>query len=138
MELADYEPYISNNIQDIYNRIQQLYKLEIEINLDEETQVPDLKVEPCDTDLQNYKFYLWVIRVLRKLQDVLNELIDFYNASGFKDDDDSYNDTGYIHLYIPLTGINYTDDYIEKIKSDFKLANDIIDQLLKYAKEYQD
>mgnify|MGYP006882978124 FL=1 len=137
LELYQYKDHVTQSIQSIYDRIIELYKLEVQINLDDELEIPELKVEPCPTDLQNYVFYLWLTRVLQQLEKVLNDVIAFYNDSGFVDED-GYGDTAFIHLYIPRIEIFYDDDYLKKIENDLKLASDTVDRLFKYAKQFED
>lgn len=137
MELVE---FITSHTQEIYDRIKKLYQLEKDINLDDELIIPELSVERCppvdknNPNIYSYNrdYYLWAIRVTRKLLDVLNQLVLFYNASGFVNEDDYHDTSQIINWWIPHT-LKVSSAYFDNLQANYDTANKLLDELENYA-----
>lgn len=137
MELVE---FITSHTQEIYDRIKKLYQLEKDINLDDELIIPELSVERCppvdknNLNIYSYNrdYYLWATRVTRKLLDVLNQLVLFYNASGFVNEDDYHDTSQIINWWIPHT-LKVSSAYFDNLQSNYDTANKLLDELENYA-----
>lgn len=137
MELVE---FITSHTQEIYDRIKKLYQLEKDINLDDELIIPELSVERCppvdknNPNIYSYNrdYYLWATRVTRKLLDVLNQLVLFYNASGFVNEDDYHDTSQIINWWIPHT-LKASSAYFDNLQSNYDTANKLLDELENYA-----
>ncbi|WP_242361232.1 hypothetical protein [Limosilactobacillus antri] len=137
MELVE---FITSHTQQIYDRIRKLYQLEKDINLDDELTIPELTVERCppvdknNPNIYSYNrdYYLWATRVTRKLLDVLNQLVLFYNASGFVNEDDYHDTSQIINWWIPRT-LKVSSAYFDNLQSNYDTANKLLDELENYA-----
>lgn len=137
MELVE---FITSHTQEIYDRIKKLYQLEKDINLDDELIIPELSVERCppvyknNPNIYSYNrdYYLWATRVTRKLLDVLNQLVLFYNASGFVNEDDYHDTSQIINWWIPHT-LKVSSAYFDNLQSNYDTANKLLDELENYA-----
>lgn len=139
MELVS---FITTNTQHIYDRINKLYQLEKDINDDDDLVITELKVEPCPSIdpqhkgvyIYNRDCYQWAIRVTIELLRVLNELIGFYNDSGFVDDENEYQETArVVEWWIPRSISLHPADYFDKLQKNYNLANKMLDSLEGYA-----
>lgn len=137
MELVE---FITSHTQQIYDRIKKLYQLEKDINLDDELAIPELSVERCppvdknNSNVYSYNrdYYLWAIRVTEKLLEVLNQLVLFYNASGFVNEDDYHDTSQIISWWIPHT-LKVSSAYFDNLQSNYDTANKLLDELENYA-----
>src|SRR5699024_9081136 len=80
----------------------------------------------------NQDYYLWATRVTRKLLDVLNQLVLFYNASGFVNEDDYHDTSQIINWWIPHT-LKVSSAYFDNLQSNYDTANKLLDELENYA-----
>ena len=137
MELVE---FITSHTQQIYDRIRKLYQLEKDINLDDELTIPELTVERCppvdknNPNVYSYNrdYYLWAMRVTKKLLNVLDQLVLFYNASGFVNEDDYHDTPQIINWWIPLT-LKVSSAYFDNLQSNYDTANKLLDELENYA-----
>ena len=137
MELVE---FITSHTQQIYDRIRKLYQLEKDINLDDELTIPELTVERCppvdknNPNVYSYNrdYYLWAMRVTKKLLNVLNQLVLFYNASGFVNEDDYHDTSQIINWWIPHT-FKVSSAYFDDLQSNYDTANKLLDKLENYA-----
>lgn len=138
MELVE---FITSHTQQIYDRIKKMYQLEKDINLDDELEIPKLEVERCppvdktnpNVYLYNRDYYLWAIRVTKKLLDVLNQLVFFYNASGFVNEDDYHDTSQIVEWWVPHTLKVVSPAYFDHLQSNYDVANKLLDELTHYA-----
>lgn len=126
-------PYLTDNLQNIYDRIKKLYELEREIDDDDDQIIPELTVTPCPSDVSNLATYDWVMDSFRQLQHVLNKLISLYNAVSFVNID-TYEDTQAITLTIPRH-LLFDDERQAYFDSLFNNINSELDKLTSYANE---
>lgn len=133
MVITHHIEWVTENIQSIYDRIKKMYELEKEIDDNEDTVIPDLKVKPCPSKVLNYKTYRWTIEVVMELQQVIDQLVGLYNSVNFVNIDD-YSNTSSLRLWAPLeTELN--NEYYKHLQENFDAVNQLLDQLTNYANE---
>lgn len=130
--LVDY--YITN-IQAIYDRIKRLYNIVNGIFMDD-LKLNDLKISPPAnaSGLLNRAVYLWSINSINQLQRVLDEVVGTFNGYNLIDWTTG-DSTNTIKLWKPMNLI-LDDDYYKHLSDNFKRANELLDQLEKYAEPY--
>lgn len=121
--------------QQVYDKISFLVKAVNGIFMDVDEQF-NLKIPLLDNpgNKLNRSVYLWTIRLTRQLQSNLNLLVDVYNAHELIDEITD-QDTDYLVLWLPERLV-LDLLYYEKLNSNFKSANALLDRLLSYVKIY--
>lgn len=125
--------YISN-ISSIYNRIKQLQSGLNAIFMDDETQL-DLTINPPQGDKLNRAVYIWTIKSISNLQQVMDSIVDMCNDYGIVDGETGDN-TSYLTLWLPQR-LAIDDKYLEKLNNNFKTCNKLLDRLAGYLKIYK-
>lgn len=127
--------YYQTNIQQIYNRIKDLYS-EASPFFDAEVPPPDLNLTKLNNSTGNLNrtFYDWTIDCIKQLQTVMNTVVSDFNANGIVDED--IGDTPMLKLWLPER-LAVDEVYTMKLKNDFDECNRIIDNLHSYTKEYE-
>ena len=127
--------YYQTNIQQIYNRIKDLYS-EASPFFDTEVSPPDLNLTKFNNSTRNLNrtFYDWTIDCIKQLQSVMNTVVSDFNANGIVDED--IGDTPMLKLWLPER-LAVDEVYTMKLKNDFDECNRIIDNLHSYTKEYE-
>lgn len=125
--------YISN-ISSIYNRIKQLQSGLNAIFMDDETQL-DLTINPPQGDKLNRAVYIWTIKSISNLQQVMDSIVDMCNDYGIVDGESGDN-TSYLTLWLPRK-LAINNKYLEKLDNNFKLCNKLLDRLAGYLKIYK-
>lgn len=122
------------NISGIYNRIKKLKKNIYSIFAQDGEQL-DLTITPPKETLLNRAVYLWTIDSINHLQRVMNVVVDMCNQFGIVD-----TITGQVSekltLWVPRR-LAIDDIYTAKLKQNFKLCNQLLDQLEEHMKIYQ-
>lgn len=121
--------------QQVYDKISFLVKAVNGIFMDVDEQF-NLKIPVLDNpgNKLNRSVYLWTIKLTRQLQSNLNLLVDVYNAHELIDEITD-QDTDYLVLWLPERLV-LDLLYYEKLNSNFKSANALLDRLLSYVKIY--
>lgn len=127
--------YYTINLQNIYSRISELYGDVNSVFMNNEVQ--EIKFEPIDnpTGERNLAVYLWTVKSLQNLEDALNRLVGMFNGYSLVDVTTGQS-TDFIKLWIPILDLTLDNDYEKKLDDDFKLANELLDQLFEYIKPY--
>lgn len=133
MVITHHIEWITSNVQSIYDRIKKMYKLEKDIDDNEDATIPELTVEKCPSKVLNYQTYRWTIQVIMDMEQTVNSLIGLYNSVNFVNDDD-YSNTSSLRLWIPLEK-ELNDDYYKNLQENFDAINRLLDQLTDYANE---
>lgn len=138
MNLVDY--YVTN-IQAIYDKINHENSLLAQIYPDD-FKDEQLKISPpSDTGgLLNRAAYLWTLKAIRDLQQVLDAFLDNFNDQGIYDPK-LYKPTDRVVLWIPerlALDDEKQDGYKPRLDDDFKRANELVDNLIDYAKVLTD
>ena len=133
MVITHHIEWVTEEIQNIYNRIQKMYELEKDIDDNENATIPELTVKPCPSKKLNYQTYRWTIEVINDLQLTLNKLVGFYNSVNFVNIDD-YSNTSTLRLWIPFEK-TLNAEYYQHLQDNFDEINKLLDQLTGYANE---
>ena len=64
--------YVTDNVKKVYQKIAELYQLEIEVDANDEQTVPTLRVEECQTEVLNRQARQWLFRVMKKMAADIN------------------------------------------------------------------
>ena len=125
----------TNYTQQVYDKIAFLVNTVSNTFMDVDEQF-NLKIPVLDNpgNKLNRSVYLWTIRLTRQLQSNLNLLVDVYNAHELIDEITD-QDTDYLVLWLPERLV-LDLLYYEKLNSNFKSANALLDRLLSYVKIY--
>lgn len=123
-----------SNIQNIYNRIKDLY-LKASPYFDQDVQLPELQVMKLDnpTNLLNRVVYQWTIACIQQLQMVMNNVVGDFNDNDIIDED--IGDTPELKLWLPERLV-VDDIYMLKLKNNFDECNELLDKLNSYTQEY--
>ena len=126
--------YYQTNIQQIYNRIKDLYS-EASPFFDQDVQLPELQVVKLNnpTDLLNRAVYQWTISCIRQLQMVMNNVIRDFNDNDIIDED--IGDTPELKLWLPERLV-VDDIYMLGLKNNFDKCNELLDKLNSYTLEF--
>lgn len=128
--------YYNDNITAIYQRVIALYN-KGQPAYESEVDVPKLSLIPVPKSGKevrlNRAVYLWTIDCIRQLEQVMNDLIGVYNASGIIDYD--VGDTPDIQLWLPERLV-IDDVYIAKLSDNFTECIKLLDQLDKYLQPF--
>lgn len=116
------------NIAQIYSRVKSLYTRAGPI-IDDDLDVPKLAVSPVSFDKLNRQAYLWTVRCIAQLENVMNELITTFNDNEIIDYD--VGDTEQLALWEPES-LRIDGDYLAKLKNNFDQCNKLLDQLTNY------
>lgn len=125
----------TNYTQQVYDKIAFLVNTVSNTFMDVDEQF-NLKIPVLDNpgNKLNRSVYLWTIKLTRQLQSNLNLLVDVYNAHELIDEITD-QDTDYLVLWLPERLV-LDLLYYEKLNSNFKSANALLDRLLSYVKIY--
>ena len=125
----------TNYTQQVYDKIAFLVNAVSNTFMDVDEQF-NLKIPVLDNpgNKLNRSVYLWTIKLTRQLQSNLNLLVDVYNAHELIDEITDQN-TDYLVLWLPERLV-LDLLYYEKLNSNFKSANALLDRLLSYVKIY--
>lgn len=121
---------ITDQTTAIYQRLHDMYALEIKINGIEE-DAPTLTVTKCPSTVLNRAAWLWMQTTLQELQEALTALVTTYNGVNFIDPD-TFQETAIPTIYIPR-GLLITDDVLNQLTASFKAINALLDKLTEYA-----
>lgn len=123
-----------SNIQNIYNRIKDLYS-KASPYFDQDVQLPGLQVVKLNnpTDLLNRAVYQWTISCIRQLQMVMNNVIRDFNDNDIIDED--IGDTPELKLWLPERLV-VDDIYMLKLQNNFDECNELLDKLNSYTLEF--
>lgn len=123
-----------SNIQNIYNRIKDLYS-KASLYFDQDVQLPELQVVKLNnpTDLLNRAVYQWTISCIRQLQMVMNNVIRDFNDNDIIDED--IGDTPELKLWLPERLV-VDDIYMLKLQNNFDECNELLDKLNSYTLEF--
>lgn len=124
--------YISN-ISSIYNRIKQLQSGLNAIFMDDETQL-DLTINPPQGDKLNRAVYIWAIKSISNLQQVMDSIVDMCNDYGIVDGETGDN-TSHLTLWLPRR-LAIDNKYLEKLDNNFKICNKLLDKLSEQLKVF--
>lgn len=124
--------YISN-ISSIYNRIKQLQSGLNAIFMDDETQL-DLTINPPQGDKLNRAVYIWTIKSISNLQQVMDSIVDMCNEYGIVDGETGDN-TSHLTLWLPRR-LAIDNKYLEKLDNNFKICNKLLDKLSEQLKVF--
>ena len=124
--------YVTGSVTDVYQKITQLYQLEIEVDANDEQTVPTLRVEECQTDVLNRQARQWLFRVMKKMAADINDLVTLYNAQSLIDwDADGQPLTPPYYLAMPKSlAFNEVETVLD---DDFKRAFELFARLEQYA-----
>ena len=124
--------YVTGSVTDVYQKITQLYQLEIEVDANDEQTVPTLRVEECQTDVLNRQARQWLFRVMKKVAADINDLVTLYNAQSLIDwDADGQPLTPPYYLAMPKSlAFNEVETVLD---DDFKRAFELFARLEQYA-----
>ena len=123
-----------SNIQNIYNRIKDLYS-KASPYFDQDIQLPDLQVMKLSNSngLLNRAVYQWTIACIKQLQMIMNNVVGDFNDNDIIDED--IGDTPELKLWLPkrlvVDGI-----YMLKLQNNFDKCNELLDKLNSYTEEY--
>ena len=120
------------NIRSIYDRVLVMYQRGQPF-YETDVTVPKLTPLPPPTEVMNRAFYLWTLKCIHQLQDVINALIKVYNDNGIIDYE--VGDTPTISLWLPRR-LKIDDFYTQQLAADFKQCNDLLDQLNEYLQPF--
>lgn len=126
--------YYQGNLMGIYNRIKQLYQIVQATFMPDDDEVPSLTVEPISATEINRAVYLWTIRIMRHLQDVVDWLVGTYNDYEIVDFTTGEK-TNSLRLWIPYP-LLLDNNYKANLNNDFQAVNKLLDRLFDYAKPY--
>lgn len=126
--------YYQTNIQQIYNRIKDLYS-EASPFFDVEVIPPDLNSVEFNnsTGHLNHAFYVWTIGCIKQLQSVMNTVVSDFNDNDIIDEDNG--DTPELKLWLPER-LAVDDIYMLKLQNNFDECNELLDKLNSYTQEY--
>lgn len=124
--------YISN-ISSIYNRIKQLQSGLNAIFMDDETQL-DLTINPPQGDKLNRAVYIWTIKSISNLQQVMDSIVDMCNDYGIVDGETGDN-TSHLTLWLPRR-LAIDNKYLEKLDNNFKICNKLLDKFSEQLKVF--
>lgn len=124
--------YVTDNVKKVYQKIAELYQLEIEVDANDEQTVPTLRVEECQTDVLNRQARQWLFRVMKKMTADINDLVTLYNAQSLIDwDADGQPLTPPYYLAMPKSlAFNEVETVLD---DDFKRAFELFARLEQYA-----
>mgnify|MGYP006928980638 FL=1 len=124
--------YVTDNVKKVYQKIAELYQLEIEVDANDEQTVPTLRVEECQTDVLNRQARQWLFRVMKKMAADINDLVTLYNAQSLIDwDADGQPLTPLYYLAMPKSlAFNEVETVLD---DDFKRAFELFARLEQYA-----
>lgn len=124
--------YVTDNVKKVYQKIAELYQLEIEVDANDEQTVPTLRVEKCQTDVLNRQARQWLFRVMKKMAADINGLVTLYNAQSLIDwDADGQPLTPPYYLAMPKSlAFNEVETVLD---DDFKRAFELFARLEQYA-----
>ena len=126
--------YVSDNIKNVYQKVIELYQLEIEVDDNEEQSVPTLRVEEFQTSVLNRQARQWLFRVLKKMTADINALVNLYNAQSLIDwNADGQPLTPAYVLVLPKSLV--FSEVKTVLDDDFKRAFELFTQLEQYANE---
>lgn len=130
----DLVSYVSGNIKNVYQKVIELYQLEIEVDANGEQVVPTLRVEECQTDVLNRQTRQWLFRVMKRMAADINELVTLYNAQNLIDwNADGQPLTPPYYLAMPKS-LAFAE--VETVLDDnFKRAFELFTQLEQYAND---
>lgn len=101
-----------------------------------EIDIPDFKVKAPPVTRQNRAWWIWTVKQVEKLEEVINLLIDELGTVQLADPD-----TGELldrlYLWKPRTLV-IDDIYIKKLTNDFKQCTEVFEQIEKSLKPYKD
>lgn len=125
----------AENIRSIYQRITKMYQDVNKVFMSGE--VPRLRLDAIQNPSgeRNLAVYLWTVEVTQNLETAINNLVTVFNTYNLIDVMTGLP-TDEIKLWIPVLDVTLNSDYEKKMKRNFKLANDLLDQLLVYLKPY--
>ncbi len=126
--------YYQTNIQQIYNRIKDLYS-KASPYFDQDVQIPDLQVVKLNnpTDLLNRVVYQWTVSCIQRLQMVMNNVVGDFNDNDIIDED--IGDTSELKLWLPERLV-VDDIYMLKLQNNFDECNELLDKLNSYTLEF--
>nr|WP_278780934.1 hypothetical protein [Limosilactobacillus mucosae] len=126
--------YVTGSITDVYQKITQLYQLEVEVNDDYELVIPTLTVETCRETVLNRNTRLWMLRVLKRMAIDINNLVTLYNKQQLIDwDADGEPLTPPYNVVLPKS---LAFDGVKTIlDDDFDRAFKLLAQLERYAND---
>lgn len=124
--------YYNDNISAIYQRVTSLYNrgqpvYDGTIGVPKMDLIPVPKTGDGKTKL-NRAVYLWTIDCIRRLEAVINGLVDVFNDAGIIDYETG--DTPEISLWLPER-LAIDDIYIAKLADNFDKCNKVLDGLDK-------
>lgn len=124
--------YMTSNVTAVYQKITQLYQLEVEVNDDYELVIPTLTVEVCHENVLNRNARLWMLRVLKRMAIDINNLVTLYNKQQLIDwDADGQPLTPPYYLAMPKSlAFNEVETVLD---DDFKRAFELFARLEQYA-----
>ena len=126
--------YVTGSITDVYQKITQLYQLEVEVNDDYELVIPTLTVEVCHENVLNRNARLWMLRVLKRMAIDINNLVTLYNKQQLIDwDADGEPLTPPYNVVLPKSLV--FDEVKTVLNDDFDRAFKLFSQLEHYAND---
>lgn len=126
--------YVTGSITDVYQKITQLYQLEVEVNDDYELVIPTLTVETCRETVLNRNTRLWMLRVLKRMAIDINNLVTLYNKQQLIDwDADGEPLTPPYNVVLPKSLV--FDEVKKVLNDDFDRAFKLLLQLEYYAND---
>lgn len=126
--------YMASNVTAVYQKITQLYQLEVEVNDDYELVIPTLTVEVCHENVLNRNARLWMLRVLKRMAIDINNLVTLYNKQQLIDwDADGEPLTPPYNVVLPKSLV--FDEVKTVLNDDFKRAFELFARLEQYAND---
>lgn len=130
----DLVSYVSGNIKNVYQKVIELYQLEIEVDANDEQTVPTLRVEECQTSVLNRQARQWLFRALKEMAADINALVNLYNAQSLIDwNADGQPLTPAYDIVLPKSLV--FSEVKTVLDDDFKRAFELFTQLEQYANE---
>ena len=126
--------YVTDNVKKVYQKIAELYQLEVEVNDDYELVIPTLTVEACRENVLNRNTRLWMLRVLKCMAIDINNLVTLYNKQQLIDwDADGEPLTPPYNVVLPKSLV--FDEVKKVLNDDFDRAFKLLLQLEYYAND---
>lgn len=124
--------YVTGSVTDVYQKITQLYQLEVEVNDDYELVIPTLTVEACRENVLNRNTRLWMLRVLKRMAIDINNLVTLYNKQQLIDWDADGEPLTPLYSVAMPTSLAFSE-VKTVLDDDFKRALELLGQLERYA-----
>lgn len=123
-----------SNIQNLYNRIRNLYS-KASPYFDQDIQLPRFQIMKLNNPngLLNRNVYQWMTNCILQLQIVMDNVVRDFNDNDIIDE--NIGDTAKLKLWLPRR-LPFDDVYMAKLKNNFDMCNKLLDKLNSYTQDY--